>query len=53
MGYLRFLVWFRSQDWALDSVEAGGTALNDVLLLSGPQEDYRAYLGSVSVIYSG
>lgn len=47
-GYERF----RSQDWALDSVEAGGTALNDVLLLSGPQEDYRVYLGSVSVIYS-
>lgn len=43
---------FRSQDWALDNVEAGGAALNDVLLLSGPQKDYRAYLVRASMIYS-
>ncbi|MBK9130585.1 MAG: MtrB/PioB family decaheme-associated outer membrane protein [Gammaproteobacteria bacterium] len=44
--------WYRSLDWALDNVEAGGSALNDVLLLSGPQEDYRAYLLRASMIYS-
>lgn len=43
---------FDSHDWSLDSVEAGGSALNDVLLLSGPPADYRAYLIAASVIYT-
>lgn len=42
---------FRAQDWALDNVEAGGDALNDILLLSGPQEDYRAYVFRTGLIY--
>lgn len=48
VGYERF----RADDWSLDSVAAGGTALNDVLLLSGPQQDYRAYLFEATMIYS-
>lgn len=43
---------FESHDWSLDSVEAGGSVLDDVLLLSGPPEDYRAYLATASVIYT-
>ncbi len=43
---------FRSQDWALDNVEAGGSALNDILLLSGPQDDYRSYLFRAGALYS-
>lgn len=47
LGYEKY----RAEDWSLDSVVAGGAVLNDVLLLSGPQDDYRAYLVKVTVIY--
>jgi hypothetical protein len=43
---------FKSRDWSLDNVEAGGTALDDILLLTGPGEDYRAYLVSATLLYS-
>lgn len=42
---------FRSNDWSLDSVVAGGAALDDVLLLAGPVPDYRAWLMSAALIY--
>lgn len=42
---------FRAQDWALDNVEAGGDALSDILLLSGPQKDYRAYALRAGLVY--
>jgi hypothetical protein len=48
VGYERF----ESHDWSLDTVEAGGSVLNDVLLLSGPPEDYHAYLVTATVIYA-
>lgn len=48
VGYERF----KSRDWSLDSVEAGGTVLNDVLLLSGPLEDYAAYALRATLIYA-
>jgi MtrB/PioB family decaheme-associated outer membrane protein len=43
---------FESHDWSLDSVAAGGSVLNDVLLLSGPEEDYTAYLVTATMIYT-
>jgi hypothetical protein len=43
---------FKSRDWSLDSVTAGGIELDDVLLLTGPRADYRAYLLSATLAYS-
>ncbi|MCL4874351.1 MtrB/PioB family decaheme-associated outer membrane protein [bacterium] len=42
---------YRSDDWQTDNVEPGSTALNTVITLSGPVQDYEAHQALLFLTY--